>query len=241
MNVPNQRPITPIHLDYPCSTCQVRDRALCSALESDELSYMNSIAHQVEIEAHRPIFFEEDEGTHLFNVTTGIVQLSRLLSDGRRQITGFLFPGDFLGLAREGNYAYTAEALTNTKMCRFERVRLLQLFKRFPQLETKLLDQRSNELIEAQEHMILLGRKSSVERVASLLVTFANKIDPHSAPVLEFDLPVTRESMADYLGMRLETVSRVLSSLKKQGIIELPSPHRLKLVSIDQLEDLRGD
>lgn len=226
--------------------CKVRDRSLCSVLDADELAKFNQLAAEVTLESGQPIFFEEDEATFLFNITEGVVQLSRLLPDGRRQVTGFLFPGDFLGLSKDGCYAYTAETVAPVKLCRFNRPQMMKMFVEYPKLETRLLDKRSNELIEAQEHIILLGRKSASERVATLLLTFARKMGvqiddkwdtDEASQTAEIFLPVTRESMADYLGMRLETVSRVLSDFRKRGVIELPSPHRIRFVDFDLLSE----
>jgi len=228
-------PLRPIHDEFPCLSCKVRDRSLCAALETHELSKLDAIASEVDLQAGDPIFFEEDENNYVFNITDGVVQLSRLLPDGRRQITGFLFPGDFLGLSKEGGYANTAEAVTATKLCRFPRTHLLKMFEELPKLEAQLLNQRSNELVEAQEHIMLLGRKSASERVATLLLMFAKKASGSANPATELHLPVTREAMADYLGMRLETVSRVLSDLRKRGLIDLPSPHRIRFLQWDSL------
>lgn len=238
--------VHPAHVDFPCMDCKVRDRSLCSVLNSDELVKFNQLAAEVALESGQPIFFEEDEATFLFNITEGVVQLSRLLPDGRRQVTGFLFPGDFLGLSKDGCYAYTAETVAPVKLCRFNRPQMMKMFVEYPKLEARLLDKRSNELIEAQEHIILLGRKSASERVATLLLTFARKMGLESGQMAEGDdglhaeeisLPVTRESMADYLGMRLETVSRVLSDFRKRGLIALPSPHRIRFVDFAMLEE----
>jgi CRP/FNR family transcriptional regulator len=223
---------------FPCQDCKVRNRSLCSALNQEELAHLNSLVTHIDLKHGDALFYEEDESNYLYNLTEGVVQLSRLLPDGRRQITGFLFPGDFLGLSKEGNYAYTAEAVSSAKLCRFRRGQMMKMFDEYPGLEKKLLSQRSNELIEAQEHIILLGRKSAKEKVASLLMNFAKKMSQTDFRLSEINLPVTREDMADYLGMRLETVSRVLSDFKKSGLIDLPSPHIIKFNDMEALEDI---
>jgi CRP/FNR family transcriptional regulator len=95
---------------FPCETCPVRDQTICSVLTNEELKELNAITTAVNLSPNEVVFYEEDENTYLFNVVSGAIRLSKLLPDGRRQITGFLFPGDFLGLSIADTYAYTAEA-----------------------------------------------------------------------------------------------------------------------------------
>ena len=145
--------------DFPCQSCAVRDQTVCAALSDEELREVSKITTAVNLAKGATVFFEGDENTYLFNVVSGAVRLSKLLSDGRRQVTGFLFPGDFLGLSVADTYAYSAEALSATSLCRFNRASLIKLLDRFPKLEHRLLELASNELIEAQAHMVLLGQK----------------------------------------------------------------------------------
>ena len=101
---------------------------------------------------------------HVFNVTSGVVKLYKLMLDGRRQITGFLLPGDFLGLASRTGYSYSAEAVTPVSLCRFPRHRLEEAFDRFPHLQRRLFDIANDELVAAQDQMLLLGRKTALEK-----------------------------------------------------------------------------
>ncbi len=140
--------------DFPCQTCTVRDQSICAVLSDEELREVCKITTAVDLTKSATIFFEGDENTYLFNVVSGAVRLSKLLSDGRRQVTGFLFPGDFLGLSVADTYAYTAETLSNTSLCRFNRARLIKILDRFPKLEHRLLELASNELTEAQAHIL---------------------------------------------------------------------------------------
>src|SRR5215470_11615969 len=124
-----------------------------------------SIMRTVNVEPHCPIFDEANRAEYVFNITAGAVKIYKLLGDGRRQITGFLFAGDFLGLIHNEAYAYSAEALVPTKLCRFPRRRLEALLAEIPHLEQRLLAMASHELAAAQDQMVLLGRKSARERV----------------------------------------------------------------------------
>jgi CRP/FNR family transcriptional regulator len=230
----------PLHLVHPCDTCEVRPYSACAALMPAEQERLVDIMTTVEIEAHQPIFDEAERAEHVFNVTEGAVKIYKLLSDGRRQITGFLFPGDFLGLTHNENYAYSAEALTRTKLCRFPRQKLEGLLDELPKLEQRLLGMASHELAAAQDQMILLGRKSAKERVVSFLIMLSNAALRHGQPDNPVSLPMTRNDMGDYLGLSLETVSRALTQLKTQGLIQLMDERRVRLAKPEAMREIAG-
>ena len=227
-----------LHLVHPCDTCEVRPYSACAALNPDEQKRLVDIMSTIEIEAHQPIFDEAERAHHVFNVTSGAVKIYKLLSDGRRQITGFLFPGDFLGLTHNENYAYSAEAIAHTTLCRFPREKLEALLDEMPKLEQRLLGMASHELAAAQDQMILLGRKSAKERVASFLVMLSNAAARHGRPDNPVSLPMTRNDMGDYLGLSLETVSRALTQLKTQGFIQLMDERRVRLAKPEAMREI---
>ena len=204
-----------------CETCEVRDYSACAPLDEEEQKRLVAIMTPIEVPAHKPIFEESAAADHVFNVTSGAVKIFKLLPDGRRQITGFLFPGDFLGLTHNDSYAYSAEALTATKLCRFPRRKLEALMQELPKLERRLLGIASHELAAAQDQMMLLGRKSARERVVSLLLMLSNAAVRRGQPASPVGLPMNRNDIADYLGLTMETVSRVLTQLKTKGLIQL--------------------
>jgi len=227
--------------DFPCRTCEVRDKAICKSLDDAELRQLNGISTAVKLEAGGTVFYEGDNSTYLFNVVRGSLRLSKLLPDGRRQVTGFLFPGDFLGLSVGGVYPYTAEALVPTALCRFDRARLTQLLDRFPKLEHQLLSLASNELAQAQEHIMVLGRKTATERIATVLLKLVDRIGKQRNGSCALDLPMTRTDLADYTGLTTETVSRTLSQLKKQGVIATVGVRGLHIPQVTELAGYSGD
>ena len=232
---------TAASLKFPCATCQVRDKAICAALDSEELRHLNAISTAVELSAGQVVFFEGDQDRFLFNVVTGAVRLSRMLPDGRRQITGFLFPGDLLGLTIAGRYAYTAEAMIDSSFCRFDRGKLTEIAERFPNLEHQLFNLASNELVQAQEHILVLGRKSATERVATFLTRVAERIGERAGAGSVTELPMTREDIADYLGLTIETVSRIISKLRASGAIAMPTARHIEVPDTEALLQLSGD
>jgi CRP/FNR family transcriptional regulator len=143
------------------------------------------------------------------------------LPDGRRQVTGFLFQGDFLGLAFDGSYTYSAEALTDATVCRFARRQFENFVDDHPDVERRLRAMASNELAAAQDQMVLLGRKTALERVASFLLGLIRRQEQLGRDGKAIRLTMTRNDIADYLGLTTETVSRTLTGLRHQGVIEL--------------------
>jgi CRP/FNR family transcriptional regulator, anaerobic regulatory protein len=237
-SVTTQEQAHAMHLVHPCDKCEVRAHSACAALNPEEQKRLVDIMTTVEVEAHQAIFNEAEPAHHVFNVTHGAVKIYKLLSDGRRQITGFLFPGDFLGLTHNETYAYSAEALGSTTLCRFPRQKLEGLLDEMPKLEQRLLGMASHELAAAQDQMILLGRKSAKERVVSFLLMLSNAAIRHGQPANPVSLPMTRNDMGDYLGLSLETVSRALTQLKTSGIIQLLGERQVRLAKPDAMREI---
>jgi len=166
------------------------------------------------------------------------VTVYKLLGDGRRQITGFLFAGDFLGLTHNEAYAYSAEALVPTKLCRFPRRRLESLLAEIPHLELQLLAMASHELAAAQDQMMLLGRKSARERVVSFILMLSDSAKRHGRPGDPVFLAMSRSDIADYLGLTTETVSRTVTLLRKQQLIELTDDRQIRLSKMSALREI---
>lgn len=217
-----------------CEACPVRQTSMCAALSGTRMEVLDAAATKLDFEPDETILFESDPADHAFNITEGVVRVSKMLPDGRRQITGFLHPGDFLGLSYQDSYAYSAEAVTPVKVCRFRRGELNRIMRDYPDLEHRLLSMASNELALAHERMLLLGRKSAAEKVASFLLSLPR----HEARANEIDLPMTRGDIADYLGLTLETVSRTLSGFVRQQIVRNLSPRVVVILDMARLSAL---
>jgi len=220
----------------PCAACAARQLAFCNVLEGSDLGRLLQILTETTATTGQAIFYEGDDAEHVYNVTEGVVRVSKMLPDGRRQITGFLFPGDFLGLSHDDAYAYTAEAIGPSRLCRFKRDRLLALFDELPSLEKRLLGMAADELAAAQDQILLLGRKTARERVVSFLRLLAKQARKRGESGNPLNLPMSRADIADYLGLTIETVSRTITKLAKDGLIILPSSNRVVLSDMDALE-----
>ncbi len=204
----------------PCHRCEVRNRTFCAGAEPEELHRLDAIATEVSLNPRQNVFLEGDPADAVFNITRGMVRASKGMSDGRRQITGFLYPGDFLGVTLHNAYVYTAEAVTGVTLCRFRGPKLRALFDDFPKLEIHVLSGAANELATAQDQMLLLGRKSAKERVASFLLMLAQRAERRGETGRLLDLPMNRLDIADYLGLAEETVSRVFSTFREKRLID---------------------
>lgn len=221
---------------HPCFDCKVRALAVCGVLESAALRDFKQTGITVNYETGETVVFESDVAASVYSLTSGLLRLSKLLPDGRRQIAGFLFPGDFLGITMEEEHAFTAEAVAPSTLCRFPRARFDDFVAAHPSLESRLYAVAAHELAAARQQLVLLGRKTATERVASFLLMLAGRCS--SDPEQDVLLPMSRADIADYLGLRIETVSRELTGLKTSRVIRLTGRQSLQIVDRDQLHEL---
>lgn len=224
----------------PCAACDVREVSICAVLDPDELKRLEKIGTRLAVQQRETIFREADPAEYLFNVTGGAVKVYKLLADGRRQITGFFFPGDFLGLAHLNKYAYTAEAIEDVRLCRFSRYKLENMLEQYPKLERHLLQTASNELASAQDQMLLLGRKTARERIATFLLALSEQARRHGRSGERVNLPMSRGDIGDYLGLTMETVSRTFTRFKNDGKVELTGARQVTLQDRQALCRLAG-
>jgi CRP/FNR family transcriptional regulator len=224
----------------PCISCEARHISVCNAIADADLARLASIAVVTEGPAGRGFIDEGEPADYFFNLTAGSAKLFKLLPDGRRQITGFVGVGHFLGLAVSDTYAFSAEAIVPVRYCRFSRARLRKLLDDFPLMEKRLLEVAANELVAAQEQMLLLGRKTARERLASFLLLQSRQGLPCGHARRRFVLPMTRGDIADYLGLTIETVSRTLTRLRGERLIEVVSQNELVILNPPALVSLAG-
>ncbi len=226
-----------------CTGCESRGESICSVIDLHDLDRLAQAADMIKIEAGTAFMAEGEAAASFFNITSGTVKLFKLLPDGRRQVTGFARKGTFLGLAVSSTYAFTAEAIDDVTCCRFSRKRMLELMHDFPAMERRLLENASNELVSAQEQMLLLGRKTARERIASFLILQAvdgaccAKSKTGSTMIR---LPMNRTDIADYLGLTIETVSRSFTKLKTEKLLAIPDAHTVEVLNMPALRALAG-
>jgi len=176
------------------------------------------------------IFGEAEPAEYIYQVIEGSVRSYKLLSDGRRQINAFHLVGDIFGLENSETHRFTAEAIVDTSVRLVKRVSLAHIAETDVTVARDLLNMTATSLKHAEDHMLLLGRKTSLERVAAFLLEMDGRLT--AAGVMA--LPMCRRDIADYLGLTLETVSRALSTLHDDGILGFLGQTQRQIVLLDR-------
>lgn len=220
-----------------CDDCKVRLFSVCGALEPEELDELDHLSQVKNFAAKTMLFDQGALAGSVFNLTEGIVRLYKSLPDGRRQIVGFALPGDFLGLALMDRYGVAAEAVTPVRVCRFTRAAFLTYVNGKPHLLRRLHEFAGHELSLAQDQMLLLGRRNADEKVAAFLLNLQARYGRIGAKSVNVPLPMSRQDIADYLGLTIETVSRTLTKLAKEKTVVVV-PDGVRLLSTDRLDQL---
>lgn len=219
-----------------CRECAVQTRAFCAVLDDAALAQLEQLHTICDLASDESLFMEGDPATAFFTVLKGAMRLSKLLPDGRRQITGFVLPGEFIGLSAAEVYAHNADALTEASLCRFAIADLERIGLENPEMNGQLLAMTNSSLSLAQDHMLLLGRMNALEKTANFLCGLMERAAAADQPVDPLELPMSRADIADFLGLTIETVSRTLTRLKKDNVISLPEHNRVR---IDDMVALR--
>lgn len=206
-----------------CSDCPIRHRAVCSRCETDELERLDAIKFYRTFSAGQTIAVRGDAMETVSSVVAGTATLSRVMEDGRTQIVGLLLPSDFIGRPGRKTLQYDVSAVSDVTLCSFRRGPFEALVAETPHIAERMLEMALDELDAARDWMLLLGRKTAREKVASFLMLIHRRnLNPHreaDCGDLRLELPLTREVIATYLGLTIETVSRQLTQLRRDGII----------------------
>jgi CRP/FNR family transcriptional regulator, anaerobic regulatory protein len=211
-----------------CAHCGVRKLSVCTALEVDEFCALEEILRPVSFEAKDSLFNQDEVSDCVYNITSGAVRLYKLLPDGRRQVIGFALPGDFLGLAMSERNAFSADALTTVNACQFARKDFSNLLDRKPHLLRRLHEIASHELTLAQDQMVILGRRTAEEKVVAFLLGLRDRLARIDSSTVHVPLPMTRQDIGDFLGLTVETVSRMFSKLaREKALVIVPDGVRL--------------
>ena len=217
----------------------MRDSALCASLADNELTELNAIARHKLLPRGQVFVWEGDSSTVCANIVSGVLKVTSMTADGREQIVGLLYAGDFVGQPFREETALTVTALSDADLCIYPRQGFEKVLDRHSKLERMLLQRTMAALDEARARMLSLGRMSAEERVAGFLLEMASRCGAESADG-SFDLLLTRGQMADVLGLTIETVSRQLTNLKVAGLIGLLAGRGIMILDHDGLEARAG-
>lgn len=221
-----------------CASCEARHRGICGALDSGQLVTLAKTTTRHRSQPGDELVGDAQSVERFSNVLSGVVKLTKTLPDGRQQIVGLQFAPDFLGRPFRAESTLSAEAATDVELCSFPRRALERMIGEQPDLEHRLLEQTLKELDKARDWMVMLGRKTAAEKIASFLLMIAGNIDPSADPARRqaaFDLPLSRAEIADFLGLTIETVSRHLTRLRNDGVVRIENNRH---VVVDDLRRL---
>ncbi|MEO0496002.1 MAG: Crp/Fnr family transcriptional regulator [Pseudomonadota bacterium] len=232
-----------------CATCQARNGGMCSVLTSEELVFLSQYSVRSEIEQNSEILAADEAVSSYSNIISGVVKLTKLMPDGRQQIVGLQFAPDLIGRPFGSQSQVTAEAANVVQLCSFSRRTLDKLLQESPELEHKLHMQALADLDEARENLLLLGRKSAMEKVASFILMLIRHLDgadqtdagQTGKAGAQVQLPLKRVEIADFLGLTIETVSRQITKLRKAGVITMADNSHIAVDSIERLQAISGE
>ena len=227
-----------------CSSCIVRNRAICASLTPDELVILGKMGRRQKVKAGHTLLWEGDDAPVVANVLEGVLKLVVAASDGREQIVGVVFPSDFIGRPFGKASPYSVTAMTDAEVCIFNRNSFDDFAGEHPDLQQKLLRRTLDELDRARHWMMLLGRKSATEKVASFLLEMSERLSGQGCnadgSLNGFELPFGRQQIADILGLTIETTSRQLTRLKSDGLLSLPSRREIVIRNRAAMEEMAG-
>jgi CRP-like cAMP-binding protein len=215
----------------------ITSNKLASSLEQT-VTLLEGFGQSVAIHRDRAIFCDGDRSDHAYRVESGVVRFCRVLSDGRRQIIAFAHPGQFFGFGVLGKQSVTAEAATDVKLTRYARIAINDLTATHPAFARSVLSITADELQRALQRLVVLGRNTALEKLATFLIEMTDLDGGPAIKHREVRLPMCRRDIADYLGLTLETVSRLFAQLKQAGLVSLPSCDRVVLVRPDAIKEM---
>ncbi len=230
-----------------CGTCAIRQSGICSVLTGEDVDRLSDIAYHRQYRPGETILLYDDSPDFLAAMRSGVVKLSKVLLDGRQQIVSLLFPPDFLGGIFSRPTPYFAHAVTDVELCCFRRANFESMLKDQPEMSRHMVEHSLDKLNTAHDWMVLLGRKTAEERVASLLyllVTRSKLMRVGDTQVetanTGFEVHLKREEMADFLGLTYETVIRQIKALNNENIIRLNGRREFSVPDVAALAKAAG-
>lgn len=227
-------------LNKNCDKCPIRHRAVCATCDSDEIVELDKMKFYRSFEAGQPIMWSGDRMEFVGSVVSGTATIERLMEDGRKQTMGLLLPSDFIGRPGRNIAMFDVTAVTDVTLCCFRRESFERLVADTPHISQRMLEMALDELDAARDWMLLLGRKTAREKIATFLMMVARRTTTEINLQSHFDLPLTREAMADFLGLTIETVSRQFSALRKEGLIVLADKRGITVPNTRALQAQAG-
>ena len=223
-----------------CKSCEVRHDGICRTMTPQQLRELSRHATRKAIRPGAEVQGQGERVVSYANILRGVVKLTKVMADGRQQIVGLQFAPHFIGHPFSAESSLSAEAATGAEICAVSKSVLDRMVTTTPSLERHLHNQAQIELEEARDWMLTLGRKSAREKVASLLCLVSRHCDPRLDHALEFELPLSRQDIGDFLGLTIETVSRQMTKLRQEGLIEVENNRHITIHDVRRLQRAAG-
>ena len=232
-----------LHTRVKCSDCPIRHRAVCARCDDDELSVLEAMKSYRSYAPGQDIALRDDDLAFVGSVVKGVASLGKTLEDGRTQMVGLLLPSDFIGRPGRQKIDFDVVAVSEVVLCCFERKSFERMVVQTPHVAQRLMEIALDELDAAREWMLLLGRKTAREKIATFIQMLVRRqnLEGAAPDTAELVLPLTREEIANYLGLTLETVSRQLSALKHDGVLAFTDRKHFRVTDPHALHEATGD
>jgi CRP/FNR family transcriptional regulator len=219
-----------------CQSCEARHQGICGSLTAEQLLDLSRHTRRVCRQAGEELLADAMPIASYANVLRGVIKLTKVLEDGRQQVVGLQFAPDLLGRPFAAESRVSAEAASDVELCLIPKTYFETMLAQSAALEHRVMMQALRELDEARDWMVTLGRKNAAEKVASFLYLIATHLDPsESGAAARFDLPLGRADIGDFLGLTIETVSRQISKLKADGVIEIVNYRQVTVPDLARL------
>ncbi|WP_233133282.1 Crp/Fnr family transcriptional regulator [Acetobacter sp. DmW_043] len=231
--------LTPDVTPQKCMMCQTRQHSVCITASENTPAAFADASQKLSLPPGMTLIEEGSTPLASFNIVSGTIRLFKSLPDGRRQIIGFADAGHFLDLTSSDICNFGAETIDTVEVCRFFHPQLDHLLASHPAFKHQLMNRLTLRLAEAQEQMLLLGRKTAREKISTFLLSrILHQHSTADTTIIPVSLPMNRSDIADYLGLTIETVSRTLSNLRREKIIAVTSHHSINILAPDTLRKL---
>lgn len=226
-----------------CKDCPIHHRAVCSKCDADEMQLLESIKKFRTFKAGETIFSAGDDLAYVASVVQGVATLRRAVSGGRAQMVGLLLPSDFIGHPGRTQIDFDVIAASDVLLCCFDRAPFRQLLDDVPHISQRMIELAMDELDAARDWMLLLGRKTAGEKIATFIEMVVRRQHMERNDGLKPDLvlPLSRGDIANYLGLTDETVSRQIALLKSRGIVQFIDKRRFRVIDMEALQQATGD